>query len=226
MGLRLRLRRILEVVLNVSSLVIVVGIVGVLLALNTIDLLLWIRADLPALLSVAVSFATLILGSLLLISSRKIASNTAFSDIPKLYMPINSSDVPKPVHEMIQTELSRVAAIRGNAKPQVELLPESVGWGKPGSRFEGVRFKAAAMRSLTNLETELCRISEHLRRDPRMTGRGYMRFLAERKVVAEDVGRFFIDKYETVRFGPSELSETEFREFMQLYTALLRSVKL
>ncbi|KAJ8326252.1 hypothetical protein O5D80_005016 [Batrachochytrium dendrobatidis] len=210
-------------VLNVSSLLVLVCILCLLVIFCAYDIFLWVRNDLRELIAVGTSFTILILGALLLLSSRRMAFRTSFADIPKLYVPINRSDLPKPVYELVQAGLSRTASIQTSAKPLVDQIPDSIGLGKPHSTFEGLRFKDAAICTIAALEA-VCKISDHLERDCRMTSRGYVMFLVDRGVISKDIARFYIDQYEAVRFGNRPMGELEYREFMKLFTALIRTV--
>ncbi|KAH6592538.1 hypothetical protein BASA50_007988 [Batrachochytrium salamandrivorans] len=210
--------------LDTLSLLVFLCTMCSLIVLCAYDIFLWVRNDLRELIAVGSSFAVLVFGSVLLLSSRKIALRTSFADIPKLYVPINSSDLPKPVYGLVQTALSRSASIRASAKPLLGDIADSIGRGKPQSTFEGLHFRDAAICTFAALEEAVCQISDYLERDRRMTGRMYLLFLSDREVVSEDIAQLYIERYEKIRFSDEEMDENDYREFMKLFTALVRSI--
>ncbi|KAH9273374.1 hypothetical protein BASA83_004376 [Batrachochytrium salamandrivorans] len=198
--------------LDTLSLLVFLCTMCSLIVLCAYDIFLWVRNDLRELIAVGSSFAVLI------------ALRTSFADIPKLYVPINSSDLPKPVYGLVQTALSRSASIRASAKPLLGDIADSIGRGKPQSTFEGLHFRDAAICTFAALEEAVCQISDYLERDRRMTGRMYLLFLSDREVVSEDIAQLYIERYEKIRFSDEEMDENDYREFMKLFTALVRSI--
>ena len=229
MNFRLRFRRILELVLNVSSLVVITVTLLSLIALNSLDFFLWLSLNITTYnilyyLSLGGSVTILVLGSGLIMSARRIAKTTGFLDIPKPYVPINVQDLPKPVYELVQSELTRIASVRSNCKPLDSEFPvDVVGVGRPAGLLDGLRFREAALDTLDALEQDMASISDHLKRDVRMTARGYIRHLTAQCMLQEEVAQFYIDEYESIRFGALEVTEMRYIDFMKIYTVLTKT---
>ncbi|RKO84780.1 hypothetical protein BDK51DRAFT_43345, partial [Blyttiomyces helicus] len=108
--------------INVSSFLLLVALAAVVIAVCSLDIFLRIHDDKLTLLAVGSSCAILgrydypdaivfcaerssptssptsapqFLGAVLIVSSRKLSIRSAFNDIPKLYIPINPSDLPE-----------------------------------------------------------------------------------------------------------------------------------
>ncbi|KAH6568954.1 hypothetical protein BASA62_005147 [Batrachochytrium salamandrivorans] len=182
--------------LDTLSLLVFLCTMCSLIVLCAYDIFLWVRNDLRELIAVGSSFAVLVFGS----------------------------DLPKPVYGLVQTALSRSASIRASAKPLLGDIADSIGRGKPQSTFEGLHFRDAAICTFAALEEAVCQISDYLERDRRMTGRMYLLFLSDREVVSEDIAQLYIERYEKIRFSDEEMDENDYREFMKLFTALVRSI--
>jgi hypothetical protein len=59
-----------------------------------------------------------------------------------------------------------------------------------------------------------------------MTCRQYIDFLVENRILLLEFSSVYIDLYEKYRFGSENLSEFEFKDFIKVYTALVKSIIL
>ncbi|RKO83248.1 hypothetical protein BDK51DRAFT_22322, partial [Blyttiomyces helicus] len=130
-----------------------------------------------------------------------------------------------PVHRMIQSDFIKVASISYEARPRQEDALE-IGWGAPGSPLQNINFKEATIQTIEILEQRACAVTpdmaDFLERDPVMTARRYVEFLITENIVDRDVARYYIQRYEEVRFGPHELTQADYLEFMKLFALLLK----
>ncbi|KAJ3018691.1 hypothetical protein HKX48_002734 [Thoreauomyces humboldtii] len=204
-----------------SSLLTTALLILGLLGLCGLDLFLRIYADQPLLLSAGSSVVLLFLGAVLIISARSLSIRSALQDIPKLYVPINPSDLPKRVHRLIQADLSKVATISRAAVPRPQDALD-LGWGKLGSQLEGVNFRKAAIQTFDLIEQAARDISPLLKRDASTSARRHIHLLIHHGFVHPDIGRYYVDGYEQLRFARREASETEYREFMKLVAMILK----
>ncbi|KAI8841322.1 hypothetical protein BC829DRAFT_15106 [Chytridium lagenaria] len=140
-------------VCNVSSLFALFLLAALLLGVTGLDLFLRILRLRPVDLATRYVFTVggamvmLFGGALFIVSARKISNQASLLDIPKLYVPINQSDLPKTVHRYIQSELSKAASIRSLAKPSDQDRRMN-GWGKVGSAQHPVHFRTAACQTM------------------------------------------------------------------------------
>ncbi|KAI8826823.1 uncharacterized protein EV422DRAFT_511554 [Fimicolochytrium jonesii] len=211
-------------VLNISWLLVLLLLVTAIMGFCGLDIFMRLFQDRVLLISAGSSVGLLVLGAVLISSARTLSIRSALQSIPKVYVPINPSDLPKRVHKLIQADLSNVANIALEAKPRPQDAFE-LGWGKQGTALEKVHFKTAAVQTFELLERAAIDISPYLRRPSTLTARRYIEYLISEGVLGPDLGRYYIDRYEQLRFGPHELAESDYREFMKLVAVALRSMK-
>ncbi|KND05155.1 uncharacterized protein SPPG_00823 [Spizellomyces punctatus DAOM BR117] len=213
-------KTIFAVSTRLVSFLIAIGLLG----LCGLDIFLRIYKNKYVLIGAGSSVCLLGVGALLIISSRKLSIRSALQDTPKLYVPINPSDVPKRVYRLIQADLSKVANISLEAKPRPEDALD-LGWGKIGSQLETIHYKTAAIQTFELLEKAATEISPFYRRDPSVSARRYIEMLIAETVLRKDVAHYYIDRYEQLRFGPRQMSEAEYKEFMKVFALLFRSLR-
>ncbi|KAI8918172.1 hypothetical protein DFJ77DRAFT_529910 [Powellomyces hirtus] len=210
---------------NISSQVVYVLLLCGLLFLSGLDIGLRIYHDRNVLMSAGSSVVLLFLTTVLIVSARNLTVRAALHDIPKLYVPINPSDLPKRVHRLIQGDMSRVATIAGDAKPRSMDLLADFGWGKTGTSLENVHFRSAAIQTFAILEATAARMAPYCKRAPSVSARRYVNLLAAQDFVRGDLAHFYIERYEAIRFARKELTEAEYREFMKLFALLLKNMQ-
>jgi hypothetical protein len=68
------------------------------------------------------------------------------NDIPRLYVPINETDVNDQLFTWIQSELFYCSSVLKKSKPNVACL-NVVGWGSPNSILQGTHLRTAAIET-------------------------------------------------------------------------------
>ncbi|KAI9330777.1 hypothetical protein DFJ73DRAFT_858125, partial [Zopfochytrium polystomum] len=103
-------------------------------------------------LMIGIAAGVMFIGSVSILSARKILTQRALFDIPKLYMPINKSDLPAAVYQDIQDGFSEATRVRSIIKPRDEDRRID-GYGRVAGRTEPVHFKSAVIQSLDIIES-------------------------------------------------------------------------
>ncbi|CAG8538113.1 4119_t:CDS:2, partial [Funneliformis mosseae] len=154
--------------------------------------------------------------------SRLYTVKRALSDIPKSQVPINEKDIPKSVHNLIVSELTRVSriALAGEPRPEDGGRP---GWGRPGSSYNNIHFRSSIIETLSLIEQQAVRCSLNLARQPSMSVQRYIDFLIEHKIDRE-LGHAYVEGYERARFSDDEVPEEQYIKFMKLVLQLLRQL--
>ncbi|KAJ3145605.1 hypothetical protein HDU89_006969 [Geranomyces variabilis] len=200
---------------NISAHVVYVLLLCALLFLCGLDIFLRVYLNRSVLIAAGSSLCMLVVATILIVSARNLTVRAALHDIPKLYVPINPSDLPQRVHRLIQADMSRVATIAAEAKP----LP---------TPMAPPHLLASALHTLTLLEAAAAALRPiYVRRAPEQTCRAFLAALTARDLVRADLARFYVERYEALRFGgrEREFGEEEWREFMKLFALLLRSMQ-
>jgi hypothetical protein len=68
--------------------------------------------------------------------------------IPRRSIAFKDGDAPDPVVNLIQTEYQRVSAISHYSRPKEG---SQLGWGVPGTKYEGIYFKRAFSNAVERL---------------------------------------------------------------------------
>ncbi|KXS18927.1 hypothetical protein M427DRAFT_95806 [Gonapodya prolifera JEL478] len=158
-----------------------------------------------------------------IILSRVISGKTALADIPKVFVPINQSDLPKPVYWLVNTELSRVSSVAMEAKP----LPETVaitGWGRTSATSEPIYFQSAVLETVDIINQKASQLSPSLTRRPGMTVKRYIDTLVGQSLVDATVARFYLELYEKAQYGREETTESEYADFLKVFALLLKNL--
>ncbi|TPX36626.1 hypothetical protein SmJEL517_g01133 [Synchytrium microbalum] len=240
MSLRERLRRLLQVAeprraptqtssptefffsfLNISSLFTWLTLLVAMLGLCCLDIFLRVIADIRSLIVVGCGAAVLVTGTLITLSSRKLSNTAAVNDIPKKYMPINTSDVPQPVYRMIQSGLSFSATVSSNIHPNRNDI-RHIGWGR--TPLENVHFRSAMIETIDILEHAAADVSSRWRRDKQTPVRMYVENLTKMGALDETLGKTYCDMLEDAQYGNDQPSEEEYMVFMKQFALLLRSL--
>ncbi|CAI2164810.1 300_t:CDS:2 [Funneliformis geosporum] len=153
--------------------------------------------------------------------SRLFTVKRALNDIPKSQVPISEKDIPKFVHNLIVSELTRVSriALAGEPRPEDGGRP---GWGRPGSSYHNIHFRSSIIETLSLIEQQAVRSSENFARQPSMSVQRYIDFLIEHKKIDRELGHAYVEGYERARFSDDEVPEEQYIKFMKLVLQLLR----
>ena len=57
-----------------------------------------------------------------------------------------------------------------------------------------------------------------------MSARRYVQFLVDNQILNETLAWAYLEKYEQIRFSDDEMTFGEYKDFIKLYTALLKSI--
>ncbi|KAJ7783467.1 hypothetical protein DFH07DRAFT_864484 [Mycena maculata] len=101
-------------------------------------------------LVIGASYAVVLAFSLIYCVNRRFAVRMRLGRISKTHTIIRRGDVPNPVHEYITQEYMRTCLVSH------ESLPADVfhaGWGRPGTKYEGVRFRRALLDTIPEIDT-------------------------------------------------------------------------
>ncbi len=103
-------------------------------------------------------------------------------------------------------------------------IPSAEGWGRPGTEYGRVHFKTSVAKSFTILERAAMHVDPALARGDRSVSE-YMAFLADTCGVPEEQSELFINMYQRARFTEHELSEPEYRQFMDNLVAIVETLE-
>lgn len=87
--------------------------------------------------------------SLALCLNRRIAVHRRLQRISKTYRTLGKADVPESVNRFIQQEYTRACLITYESQPRDGFQE---GWGKPGTKYAGIRFRTALMDTIRPID--------------------------------------------------------------------------
>ncbi|KAJ7919146.1 hypothetical protein B0H13DRAFT_2231016 [Mycena leptocephala] len=99
-------------------------------------------------LIIGASYGIVLVVSLLFCVKRRLAVRMHLRR--KTYTIIRRGDVPNPVHEYIAQEYMRTCLVSHESLPTDVFHP---GWGRPGTKYEGVRFRHALLDTISEIDT-------------------------------------------------------------------------
>ncbi|KAJ7130071.1 hypothetical protein C8R43DRAFT_670160 [Mycena crocata] len=100
-------------------------------------------------LVIGASYGIVLVISLIFCVKRRLAVHLRLQRISKAYTIIRRGDVPNSVHEYMAQEYMRTCLVSH------ESLPTDVvhaGWGRPGTKYEGVRFRRALLDTIPEID--------------------------------------------------------------------------
>ncbi|KAF8167925.1 hypothetical protein B0H34DRAFT_37981 [Crassisporium funariophilum] len=100
-------------------------------------------------LVVGASYLIVFTASVLFCVKRRVAVRLKLSRISKTYRTIGKDDLPDAVHRYIAQEYIRTCLV------SYESLPKDVfheGWGRPGTKYSGVRFRRALLDTIPRID--------------------------------------------------------------------------
>ncbi|KAJ6509246.1 hypothetical protein C8R47DRAFT_1173956 [Mycena vitilis] len=95
------------------------------------------------------SYGVLLVVSLLFCVKRRLAVRMRLQRISKAYTILRRGDVPHPVHEYMAQEYMRTCLVSHESLPTDVFHP---GWGRPGTKFDGVRFRSALLDTIPQID--------------------------------------------------------------------------
>ncbi|KAJ7139836.1 hypothetical protein C8R44DRAFT_605701 [Mycena epipterygia] len=95
------------------------------------------------------SYAIVLAISLIFCVNRRLAVRMRLQRISRAYNIIRRGDVPHPVHEYIAQEYIRACLVSHESLPAEVFHP---GWGRPGTKYEGVRFRRALLDTIPEID--------------------------------------------------------------------------
>ncbi|TFL06077.1 hypothetical protein BDV98DRAFT_540050 [Pterulicium gracile] len=96
------------------------------------------------------SYLAVVLVGLIIFAKRKFATYQRMSRISKMYRTLGRNDLPKKVHAYVTEEYARACLTAHSSLPS-DIYHE--GWGRPGSRYAGIRFRRALLDTIPKIGT-------------------------------------------------------------------------
>ncbi|KAH9946688.1 hypothetical protein B0H21DRAFT_742640 [Amylocystis lapponica] len=81
--------------------------------------------------------------------NRRIAVHRRLRKISKTYRTLRRNEVPESVYWFIQQEYTRACLVAYESQPQNEYQE---GWGRPGTKYAGVRFRTALLDTIREID--------------------------------------------------------------------------
>ncbi|KAJ7456701.1 hypothetical protein FB451DRAFT_1342200 [Mycena latifolia] len=100
-------------------------------------------------LVIGASYAIVLAISLILCVKRRLAVRMRLQRVSKAHAIIRRGDVPNSVHEYIAQEYMRTCLVAHESLPTDVVHP---GWGRPGTKYEGVRFRRALLDTIPEID--------------------------------------------------------------------------
>ncbi|KAF9499832.1 hypothetical protein BDN71DRAFT_1383360 [Pleurotus eryngii] len=168
---------------------------------------------------IGASYVIVLVASLLLCIKRRVAVRMRLQRISKVYRIIGRNDVPKSVHRYIEQEYARTCLVAYESLPK-DAFHE--GWGRPGTKYEGIRFRRALLDTIPQID-ELARavIPSHPAMKPHARMLHHFRFILPLlpSITSEEENISFLNYYDSaiqiVRNSSREPTEAEFELGMQ-----------
>ncbi|KAF9015339.1 hypothetical protein BDQ17DRAFT_1340877 [Cyathus striatus] len=98
---------------------------------------------------IGASYIIVLLASLLFCVKRRVTVRLELQKISKAYRTVGRGDLPEPVHKYVTQEYIRTCLIAHESLPK-DIVHE--GWGQPGTKYSGVRFRRALLDTVPNLD--------------------------------------------------------------------------
>ncbi|KAF9068036.1 hypothetical protein BDP27DRAFT_1225015 [Rhodocollybia butyracea] len=101
-------------------------------------------------LVIGASYIVLVIASLILCAKRTLDVRLRLSRISRTHKTIARGDVPDSVHKFLTEEYARTCLIAFQSTQAADAFHE--GWGKPGSQYEGIRFRRALLDTIPKID--------------------------------------------------------------------------
>ncbi|KAJ3528656.1 hypothetical protein NM688_g7967 [Phlebia brevispora] len=98
---------------------------------------------------IGAAYALVLVAALAICLKRRIAVHRKLQRISKSYRTLSRSDVPKPVYRHMQQEYARACLIAYESQPK---NGHQEGWGAPGSKYSGVRYRTALLQTIREID--------------------------------------------------------------------------
>jgi len=199
----------------------------------------WTRNFNALVIGAAYTFVFVI--SLAFCLKRRLSVRRRLSRIPTSTMAIAKGDVPRVVHHLVEEEFLRSCAITYSSQPQVTYRD---GWGRPGTKFEGVRYRVAILGTVVDIDkaarciipsmpplTPYTSLEKHLRHvksllpatDPSLVFRRTSAVLSASPATRVEL---YTSAAHKARYSSHELEESEFIYAMEAGDWLLGVLKI
>ncbi|KAJ8084214.1 hypothetical protein PM082_002981 [Marasmius tenuissimus] len=171
------------------------------------------------------SYAFILIVSLLFCFQRVISVRLKLHRISKSHKLIGKGDVPNFVHEYITEEYVRTCLIALQSEPK-DVFHE--GWGKPGTRYEGIRFRKALLDTIPEIDALVhLVIPTHPTRKPHDRMLHHFRFILPLlKTDTDDDGltplHYYDSAIQLARNSHREPTEKEFELGMEMVDTIKR----
>ncbi|KAF5336865.1 hypothetical protein D9611_003346 [Ephemerocybe angulata] len=193
-------------------------------AVRTADNRSWVR-NFNALV-IGASYIIVFVVSLLYCIKRRVAVRSKLQRISKTYRPVGKDDLPKPVHKYVTQEYVRACLV------SYESLPKDIvhaGWGRPGSKYDGVYFRRALLDTIPKIDTLAhAVIPTHPKLKPHARMLLHFRFLVPLLPKDEDGMsplHYYDSAIQLARNAESELTEEEFELGMKAASEIERGLE-
>ncbi|KAI9015621.1 hypothetical protein DFJ74DRAFT_272995 [Hyaloraphidium curvatum] len=221
-----RLSNIVARIRDPSLSALLLSILGLALALATWDVF-WksFEKDNRSLFTFGAALVLLVVSVFLIVLSRLVSARSALADIPKVYIPINRTDLSKKQYEMISEGLAFTESVRARIKPLPQDIPDR-GWGRKGTSFEGVFFETACAATLETISQHAASIDPDLALGDRpISARDYIEELVAGGILDEEPAMYYIDLYEKARWSGEEVLEKDYVEMLKVVVLLCSGKK-
>lgn len=177
-------------------------------------------------LVIGAAYAIVLALSLIFCVKRRLAVRLRLQRMSKApHAIIRRGDVPHPVHEYIEQEYMRACLVA------YESLPTDVvhaGWGRPGTKYEGIRFRRALLDTIPEIDTLAHMVMPaHPTLKPHVRMLHHFRFLLP-LLAAEDDGFTALHYYDSAiqlaRHAAEEPTEHEYALGMQAVAEIRKSL--
>ncbi|KAI0704881.1 hypothetical protein BC835DRAFT_1403831 [Cytidiella melzeri] len=98
---------------------------------------------------IGAAYAIVAVVSIAFCLKRRIAVHRKLQRISKSYRMLGKADVPKSVYRYMNQEHARACLIAYESQPR-DVSQE--GWGRPGSKYAGVQFRSALLRTIKDID--------------------------------------------------------------------------
>eukprot|EP01028_Stygiella_incarcerata_P006127 TRINITY_DN2508_c0_g1_i2.p1 TRINITY_DN2508_c0_g1~~TRINITY_DN2508_c0_g1_i2.p1 ORF type:complete len:245 (-),score=59.00 TRINITY_DN2508_c0_g1_i2:864-1598(-) len=142
--------------------------------------------------------------------------------IPRKYIPIEKSNLPRGMYRTIQEELMTSVVLEMQPNPD-EVC--HVGWGDPNSEFKNIHFKSSLARSPALISKALIRSRPEWVGRKDMTVREHLEFLREQcPYLSVTACQAYVEGYERARYSDEEFTMEDYTDFMKHTFSILNAL--
>ncbi|KAL5511900.1 hypothetical protein ACEPAH_5118 [Sanghuangporus vaninii] len=171
---------------------------------------------------IGAAYVLVLVASLLLCLKRRLSVRLQLTRIPKGRIAVGKGDLPKAVHLFIEEELLRASTIAYSSLPKVESRD---GWGSPGTKYEGVRFRTATLDLVAPIDAAARAVIPSMRPlSPHVPLARHLRHIApliSADAHGETYFETFTDAVEKARYSSAEMTQPEFEAVIEAGNAIV-----